>query len=68
MIKEIKINGMSCAHCVAAVEKELKKLNPEKLNVRIGSVMIECDDKSITNEEIKLAVKEAGFEVIEPDN
>jgi len=68
MIKEIKINGMSCAHCVAAIEKELKKLNPEKLNVRIGLVMIECDDKSITNEEIKLAVQEAGFEVVEPDN
>jgi len=30
--------------------------------------MIECDDKSITNEEIKLAVQEAGFEVVEPDN
>jgi len=33
MIKEIKINGMSCAHCVAAIEKELKKLNPEMLEL-----------------------------------
>ena len=68
MIEEIKISRMSCAHCVAAVEKELDKLNPEKLNVRIGSAVIEYENGSITDEEINLAVKEAGFEVIEPDN
>jgi len=68
MIKEIKINGMSCAHCVTAVEKELNKLNPEKLNVRIGSTVIEYENGNVTDEEINLAVKEAGFEVIESNN
>ncbi len=65
MIKEIKINGMSCAHCVAAVEKELKKLNPEKLEVTIGSAKIEYAENVFSDEDISKAIKEAGFTVIE---
>lgn len=68
MIKEVKINGMSCAHCVAAVEKELKKLNPEKLNVEIGSAVIEYEDNTITAEQINKAIVEAGFTVIEQED
>ena len=68
MIKELKIDGMSCMHCVAAVEKELKKLNPKKVSVEIGSAFIEYDELTITDEEINKAIVDAGFALIEHDN
>jgi len=37
MEKEFKIEGMSCSHCVIAVEKDLNKLEIKKKKVGIGS-------------------------------
>ena len=41
MNKEFKIEGMSCGHCVVAVEKELNKLEIKDKKVEIGSAKIE---------------------------
>ncbi|HEY3252058.1 MAG TPA: cation transporter [Ignavibacteria bacterium] len=63
-IKEIlNVNGMTCGHCVHAVEEELKKLPLEKFNVSIGKVKVEYDDKKIKKESIIYAIKEAGYSV-----
>ena len=65
MIKNevIKINGMTCRHCVKAVESELGKLDLANFSVDIGSASIEYDDSKLAINEIIEAVKESGYEV-----
>lgn len=62
MKEEIKIEGMSCMHCVSAVEKELKKiagLVVEK--VEIGKAIVKTESESMNREEIYSAIREAGY-------
>ena len=65
MNKEYKIEGMSCSHCVMAVEKELNKLDIENKKVEIGSVKIEFDPAKVSEEDIKNSIREAGYTVTE---
>jgi copper chaperone len=65
MNKEFKIEGMSCGHCVMAVEKELNKLEIKSKNVEIGSAKIEFDPDKVSEDDIKNSITEAGFIVIE---
>lgn len=62
--KSIKINGMSCNHCVMAVKKELSKLNLDSVEVTIGNAKILFDETKTTECQIEEAIKEAGFEVV----
>ena len=45
----IKIDGMSCQHCVMAVKKEIQKLDVNQLEVKIGEAIVECDENRIIN-------------------
>ena len=62
----LNVEGMSCAHCKAAVEEELGKLpgveysnaNPEK-----GTVEVRYDEEKATNDDLEGAVEEAGYSV-----
>jgi len=65
MKKEFKIEGMSCGHCVTAIEKELNKLALEKKKVEIGSADVEFDPDKVSEEDIKSSITEAGYIVIE---
>jgi copper chaperone len=65
MDKTFNIDGMSCGHCVMAVEKELGKLEIEKKKVEIGSAKISFDLEIVSEENIKDAIEEAGYKVIE---
>jgi copper chaperone len=65
MNKEFKIEGMSCGHCVMALEKELNKLDVENKKVEIGSVKIEFDPDKVSEEDIKNSITESGYTVIE---
>jgi copper chaperone len=65
MEKTLKIEGMSCGHCVMAIEKELGKLEIEDKKVEIGSAKISFDVEKVSEEHIKNAIEEAGFKVIE---
>ncbi len=62
--KSIKINGMSCNHCVMAVKKELSKLSLDSAEVTIGNAKILFDETKATESQIEEAIKEAGFEVV----
>jgi copper ion binding protein len=64
MKKTIKIDGMSCNHCVMNVEKNLSKLNLKKFKVAIGSVEVEFDESKISEEEIFRSIEEAGYQVV----
>jgi copper chaperone len=60
--KDIRIEGMSCNHCVMAVKKELSKIPGLRVkDVRIGLASVEFDESAVTPEKIKEAVAEAGY-------
>jgi copper chaperone len=62
--EEVKIDGMSCGHCVMAVRKELSRLPLKIKDVSIGSAKIEYDEAKVSNDEIKRAVANAGYSVV----
>ncbi len=65
MNKEYKIEGMSCSHCVMAVEKELNKLGIKNKKVEIGSAKIEFDPDKVSEEDIKNSITESGYIVVD---
>ncbi len=65
MIKEeIKINGMSCSHCVKSVEDALSVLPIENYQVKIGHLNVEYNKDKISIEQIINAVEYIGYRVI----
>jgi copper chaperone len=62
-IRTLKIEGMSCQHCVMNVKKELVKISTVK-EAQIGSAVVEIDPTATSTEALKKAVAEAGFEVV----
>lgn len=60
-----KIDGMSCNHCVMAVKKEIQKLDVESLDVKIGEASVKFDEKKVSEYQIKEAITEAGYTVIQ---
>jgi len=66
MINEkIKIEGMSCGHCVMAVKKELSKLSLRVKDVSIGSAEVEYDETKVTSDDIEKAITKAGYLISE---
>jgi copper chaperone CopZ len=58
----LKIDGMSCGHCVARVEKTLKKLDGVNVNrVDIGSADILYDPAKTPFAGIREALDDAGY-------
>jgi copper chaperone len=64
MTKKFKIEGMSCNHCVMAVQKNLAKLNLKNFEVTIGSAIVDFDENKITEKKIIESVEEAGYKVV----
>jgi copper chaperone len=60
----IKIDGMSCQHCVMAVKKEIQKLDVKNLDVKIGEASVEFDESKVSEENIEKAIEEAGYIVV----
>lgn len=60
----LKIEGMSCSHCVMHVKKELSRLDINIRDVQIGTAEVEYDENRITRDDLKKAVTEAGYRVI----
>jgi copper chaperone len=61
----IKIEGMSCQHCVMAVKKALGGI-PAILQseVQIGSAMVKYDESKIKKEDIESKIEKAGYRVV----
>lgn len=63
---ELKVEGMSCGHCVMAVKKELIKLDKVKINdVQIGKVSVSYNEFETDADVIKNAIEKAGYKVVE---
>lgn len=64
----VKIKGMTCGDCAQKVEASIKKINGVEsvsVNHSTGEASIKVKDKaSVTPDQIKKAVTEAGFEFV----
>ncbi len=62
----LNIAGMSCGHCVKAVEGALEKLEGVEVNeVGIGTASIRFDEEKIDSGAIAAAIEEEGYSVEE---
>ena len=64
--KTLNVEGMSCGHCKAAVEGELNKLSGVRkanADVEKGTVEVTYDERTVTTEDLKDAIEEAGYTV-----
>ncbi|WP_080845798.1 copper chaperone CopZ [Cytobacillus gottheilii] len=63
----IKVSGMSCGHCVKAVEDSVGELpGVEKVKVELegGKVEVEYNPNSVTLDKIKVTIGEQGYDVL----
>ncbi|MDI4646091.1 cation transporter [Cohnella hashimotonis] len=61
----LKVEGMSCGHCVNSVEGALKKLGAEaKVDLAAGSVAISYDESKLGLADLKSAIEDQGYEVV----
>ena len=59
----LKIDGMSCGHCVGQVTKALTQLDGVQVrSVKVGEALIAYDQREITPADIARAVTEVGYE------
>ncbi|HAN20146.1 MAG: hypothetical protein A2Y15_03350 [Clostridiales bacterium GWF2_36_10] len=65
MKKVIKIDGMSCGHCKARVEKVLGDIDgvSAKVNLEKGEAIVSID-KDVADNVLTSAVTEAGYTVV----
>jgi copper chaperone len=60
----LKIEGMSCQHCVMRVKKAFETLpGIAALDVKIGSANVTYDEATVKREDLEAAVVAAGYNV-----
>lgn len=61
----VKIEGMSCQHCVMAVKKALGGV-PGVLqsDVQIGTAIVQYDESKAKEADIRTAIEKAGYNVV----
>jgi copper chaperone len=63
--EELKIEGMSCGHCVMSVKKELARLAGLRIDAaEVGKVRVEYDESRVTREDLARAIDEAGYRLV----
>jgi len=61
----LKIEGMSCQHCVMSVKKALGSVRGvSSAEVSVGSAKIVFDESKTGKEDITLAIQKAGYKVV----
>jgi copper chaperone len=59
----LRIDGMSCGHCVGQVTKVLTQLDGVRVKiVKVGEAVVAYDQGEITPADITRAVNEVGYE------
>lgn len=63
-IVTLKVEGMSCGHCVNSVEGAVNKLGASgKVDLNAGSVTVDFDESKVTLDAIKEAIEDQGYDV-----
>jgi copper chaperone len=61
------VEGMSCNHCVNAIEGSVGKLqgvSNVKVTLDEGKVEVSYDDRKVTIDEMKHAIEDQGYDVV----
>jgi copper chaperone len=60
--REVRIEGMTCQHCVLAVQKALNRVPGITLQVvRVGAVVYSAPDTEHVLAQVRAAITEAGY-------
>ncbi|MDQ0157564.1 copper chaperone CopZ [Robertmurraya andreesenii] len=62
----LNVKGMSCGHCVKAVEGSVGKLqgvNTVKVNLEEGTVAVDYNHDEVTVDKIKETIDDQGYDV-----
>jgi copper chaperone len=60
----LKIDGMTCGHCVSAVDKALKSIDGVTVeNVAVGSATVSYDPTAVSEARIAEVVNDEGYQV-----
>ena len=63
----LNVQGMSCGHCVKAVEGgvgELQGINEVKVDLNAAKVTVTFDEAQVSVAAIKEAIEEQGYDVV----
>ncbi|HTG70948.1 MAG TPA: copper ion binding protein [Candidatus Udaeobacter sp.] len=61
----LKIEGMTCGHCVSAVEKAVGSAGAVgKVDLAGKKVSVEFDETMVTIEAVKAAIEDQGYDVV----
>ncbi|NIK66970.1 MULTISPECIES: copper ion binding protein [unclassified Paenibacillus] len=62
----LKVEGMSCEHCVNTVEGAVKQIGASgKIDLNAGSVTIQFDESIVSLDSIKEAIEGQGYDVVD---
>jgi copper chaperone len=62
----LNVQGMSCDHCVKAVEGSVSELNgvsSVKVNLKANTVDVEFNNQEVSLDKIKEAIDDQGYDV-----
>ena len=61
----LKVEGMSCGHCVSSVEKAVSNTGAlAKVDLASKTVAVEFDENKVTLGAIKEAIEDQGYDVV----
>lgn len=63
----LKVEGMTCGHCKAAVEGALRQLSgvvAAEVDLGKKTVTVQYDPEKVTVEQLKQAISEEGYDVV----
>jgi copper ion binding protein len=61
----LKVEGMSCGHCVQSIEQALTQVGAKgKVDLAGKKVEVDYDESKLTIEAIKEAIEDQGYDVV----
>jgi Cd2+/Zn2+-exporting ATPase len=69
--KQLRVSGMDCASCAAAVQSSLRKLegvSDVEVDVVGGRVRVDFSNEKLADEDFTAAIRRAGYDVVNPDS
>ncbi|GAB6992191.1 copper ion binding protein [Paenibacillus pini] len=61
---KLNVNGMSCGHCVNAVEGAVKEAGANgKVDLPTKTVTVDYDENKVSLDAIKAAIEDQGYDV-----
>ncbi|WP_141499934.1 copper ion binding protein [Paenibacillus luteus] len=61
----LKVEGMTCGHCVSAVEKAVGNAGAVgKVDLAAKKVAVEYDESKVSLDAVKAAIEDQGYDVV----